>query len=351
MSESSGSVLYFPSIEFSDENWVKTALLFWDRIYRITPKEYIPNDNEAIQEAIDNDLIKDISLEGKDLSKTADVFKKFCDDLPFIPAGLSGYDRIHPDKVDARLYPFLESISHKFDDNGWLHLSKPLARGYMFYLSKVVAERRNLARATDDLDSWAIAPYFSEEGKFDENVFRDDAEGYYSYLILEDFIPSDLNNVPITKIIDFIDDNKKLKAKFRDKISEFARSLSKCESTDFALQLVEDYKFDLEESKRDLTNSLSLINSGKLNTLFTMGIPVSMTVFGALGLNGNPYSFENIFESILFGALASYSEYSVRAKKIKANSSATYLINMDSQLGNLSKIAQCSSALDEFIND
>ncbi|MFA5312819.1 MAG: hypothetical protein WC375_05790 [Methanomassiliicoccales archaeon] len=350
MSNSSGSVLYFPSIEFSDDNWVKATLLFWDKIYRITPNQYSPNDNETILEAIDNDLIRDIPLEGKDLSKTADKFEKFCNDLPFIPAGLESdeYERIHADKVDARLYPFLESIAHKFDDNRWLHLSKPLAKGYMFYLSKVVAERRNLARATDNPDSWAIAPYFSEDGKFDENVYRDDAEGYYSYLILEDFIPSDLINVPITKIIDFIDENKESKAKFRNKISEFAQNLSKCDSTDFALELIEDYKFELEESKTELTNSLSLINSGKLNALFTIGIPVGASVFGALGFNGNPYSFINIFGSILFGALASYYQYSVGVKKIKENSSLTYLVNMDSQL---SKVAQCSSALDEFIND
>ncbi|MCC7572813.1 MAG: hypothetical protein KO464_05435 [Candidatus Methanofastidiosum sp.] len=56
MSGSSGSILYFPSIEFNDENWVKASLLLWDRIYRITPNNYIPNDNETILEAVDNDL-------------------------------------------------------------------------------------------------------------------------------------------------------------------------------------------------------------------------------------------------------------------------------------------------------
>ncbi|MDF0593720.1 hypothetical protein P0O24_09000, partial [Methanotrichaceae archaeon M04Ac] len=297
-------------------------------------------------------IIRDISLEGKDLSKTADNFEKFCEELPFIPAGLCGYERLHPDKVDARLYPYLESISNKFYGSEWLNLSKPLARSYMFYLSKVVAERRNLARATDDSDSWAVAPYFSDEGKFDEIVYRSDgAEGYYSFLILENFIPSDLNNISITDIIDFIDDNKKLKTKFRNKITEFSRNLNTCESTDFALKLMEDYIFELEDSKSEFTNSLSLINSGKLNALFTIGIPVGVTVFGALGLNGNPYSFENISASILFGALAAYSEYSVRSKKLKNNSSLSYLINMDRQLDNLSKVGQCSRSLEEFIND
>jgi hypothetical protein len=167
MSSSLGSVLYFPSIEFSDENWVKASLLYWDKIYRITPRDYLPNDNETVLEAIDNNFIKDISLDGKDLSKTADEFSKFCESLPFIPAGLEGRERIHPDKICARLYPFLESIAHKFDDNKWINLSEPLARGYMFYLSKVVAERRNLARATDNVDSWAIAPYFNDEGQIE----------------------------------------------------------------------------------------------------------------------------------------------------------------------------------------
>ncbi len=111
MSKITDSVLYFPSIEFASDEWVKSSLLFWDRIYRIVPKDYEPNDSKTVQEAINCGLIRNISLEKKDLSKTADQFLKFCDKLPFIPAGLEKKpEKIHIDKIDKRLYPDLEKI-------------------------------------------------------------------------------------------------------------------------------------------------------------------------------------------------------------------------------------------------
>ncbi len=89
----------------------------------------------------------------------------------YVPTGLipSDEDRIHPGKIDNRLYPYLDLIGDYFiDENKWLHLSKELARGYMFKLSQVVARIRNLNRGTDDLDAWSINPYFCENANFGE---------------------------------------------------------------------------------------------------------------------------------------------------------------------------------------
>lgn len=116
MIKPSDSVLYFPTIEFQNEDWVKSSLLFWDKVYRIVPKDYTPIDSKAIIEAQENDLIRNITLESQDVSITGEKFLRFCDQLPFIPAGLDvkDYHRIHPDKIDKRLYPSLENISNKF---------------------------------------------------------------------------------------------------------------------------------------------------------------------------------------------------------------------------------------------
>lgn len=61
------SILYYPTIEIRDEEWLKSALLVWDKVYRIVPKHHVPNDSDEIKEAIDNDLIRSITLEDDDL--------------------------------------------------------------------------------------------------------------------------------------------------------------------------------------------------------------------------------------------------------------------------------------------
>jgi len=129
------------------------------------------------------------------------------------------------------------------------------------------------------------------------------------------------------------------------------RSLSECDSQEFALELVEDYKSELEESKNALTDNMSFICKGNLNAVFAMGIPVSMTVFGALGLINNPFSLLNIFGSFAFGAMAAYCSYSGAPISNQANSYATYLIKMDNHLGARNEMKRCAYAFNEFIND
>ena len=36
--------LYYPYIHFPDAAWLKTAILFWDRVARIVPEDFQPND-------------------------------------------------------------------------------------------------------------------------------------------------------------------------------------------------------------------------------------------------------------------------------------------------------------------
>ena len=193
------SILYYPHIEFQNVAWVKSSLLLWNHVYRIVPEGYAPNDSDDIKALIDEDLIRDIKLNDKDREDTFDEFLRLCDKIEkHMPAGLipSDQDRIHPDKIDNRLYPYLDYIGdHFIDENNWLHLSKELARGYMFKLSQVVARIRNLNRGTDDLDAWSINPYFCENANFGEFLQDPTAKGFFCSVTLEDIIPQNIGEI------------------------------------------------------------------------------------------------------------------------------------------------------------
>lgn len=135
-----------------------------------------------------------------------------------------------------------------------------ISRGYMFYLSKNVAERRNLVRSTDDQDSWTISPYFVEEGNFGEMVYNPEAQGFYSSLIVPDLLPANLTDVPMTKVIKFLEKHHQEKARFRDVLQQFTSELAQCESIEHTKQLQIDYKKEILESKNDLRKSMGFLN-------------------------------------------------------------------------------------------
>ena len=43
-----GHALYYPHISLTNKNWLKYALLYWDKISRIVPAEVQPEDSEDI---------------------------------------------------------------------------------------------------------------------------------------------------------------------------------------------------------------------------------------------------------------------------------------------------------------
>lgn len=346
------SILYYPSIEFHSDEWVKSSLLLWDSVYRIVPADYKPYDSHSIREFADSGLVRDVNLDESDVKQTGDEFIELCDSLPFIPAGLEpgDEDRIHPDKIDKRLYPSLEKIADNFLHHGWLHLSKELARGYMFYLAKTVAQRRNLVRGTDDSDCWSIAPYFTEQANFDDFMCNEEAEGFYCSLFLEDLIPKNIGGVPAKEIITFVEQRKDLKEQLRIKLDTLFAKLSLIDNKEQAYIEVNDFLAQVDYDKKELRKSMGFWKSGIPSSLFAVGVPTTLTALGALGLSGDAFTAKKIASSILIGAVASYTDYNKTVKHNRDSSYVSYLLQVD-KLVRPDLPYRLMRNLEEFIND
>ena len=345
------SILYYPHIEFQNVAWVKSSLLLWNHVYRIVPEGYAPNDSDDIKALIDEDLIRDIKLNDKDREDTFDEFLRLCDKIEkHMPAGLipSDQDRIHPDKIDNRLYPYLDYIGdHFIDENNWLHLSKELVRGYMFKLSQVVARIRNLNRGTDDLDAWSINPYFCENANFGEFLQDPTAKGFFCSVTLEDIIPQNIGEISSRELISFVNNRKDERKQLREKFDEMTNHLAKISNVQHAGQVNMDFINELLEAKKQYRKSMDKWKDIRALSIST-GIPVSLTALGAFALNGNPFIIAKIAGSLAIGAICSYADF-YRAKKNRDPSYSSYLIGIDKLCRNVTR--QSYTRLDEFIND
>ncbi len=346
------SILYYPHIEFQNEAWVKSSLLLWDHVYRIVPEDYTPIDSDEIKALVDEDLVRSIKLDDKDREETFDEFLRLCDKLDNrLPAGLipSDEERIHPDKIDNRLYPYLDLIGEHFiDDFRWLHLSKELARGYMFKLSQVVARIRNLNRGTDDLDAWSITPYFCENANFGEFLQDPDANGFFCSVTLEDVVPENIGGVSSHDLISFVNNRKDERKLLREKFNDFTSHLAMISNLNHAGQIEMDFVNELMESKEEYRKSMDKWKDIPALAIST-GVPVSLTTLGTLSsIQGNPFSLLRIAGSLVMGAICSYADF-YRAKKRRDPSYSSYLIGVDKLCKNVR--GESYTRLEEFIND
>ncbi len=348
------AVLYFPHIEIQNKEWLKNALLLWDNVYRIVPASYTPRDDAEMKEAVDAGLVRAVNLEDKDVRGFTKEFQNFVEELPFSPAGLE-YDEIaylHPEKVDAHLYPFLEQYAVGESRQGWIELPKEIVRGYMFFLANQVAKRRNLARCTDDKYSYAVSAYFSEDANFGEFLYDREAAGFYSSLIIGDVLPCNVSQIPIGKIIEAIKHSKNERAQFRQELLKFSHELHRCESPDHAFTIFNDYKRDLLAAKDQLKAAQGFLNKNDVGCLFSMGIPTTLTAYGAMVSGAaDPYALHTLASSLLIGAMAAYQDYK-RTQSSQSNPyGATYLISLEQQFAGTGRYPAFDRYLEEFIND
>lgn len=352
-------ILYYPTIEFQDETWLKSALIFWDRIYRIVPRGYSPNDSEEVYIAKQEGLIEDINLSTDDLKQTAGEFEKFCDNQDGLPAGLdtSLYEvRLHSDKIDERLKPFFSQFSKSIDKEGFYKIPKKIANGYMFFLSDTVSKRRDIPKLTDNPDMFAAMTYFDMEGDIDEWFTDEEASETYSNLIIENLIPADIRSLSIKELIKINSGLAEYKNEFRKCVSEFNDKLTKIEDKDFAFAEIKKFKDELTRVNTTKTEVLKTFVKELKPSLLYVGLPVSATsILGSVYTSPHDLftTAIQVSKGIFLGCVASLGNAGKDIRKRWNSSRSNYYLELKKQLTSKEnvKITSMTRRLEEFIND
>jgi len=354
-------ILYYPTIEFQDETWVKSALTFWDKIYRIVPREYHPNDSDEIYIAKQEGLIEDIFLSTEDLKKTAIEFEIFCDNQDGLPAGLDAslYEvRLHSDKIDERLKPFFAQFSKSVDKDGFYKIPEKIANGYMFFLSDTVSKRRDIPKLTDNPDMFAAMTYFDMEGDIDEWFTDEEASETYSNLVIENLIPADIRSISIKELIKINKNLSEYKKEFRKCVSEFNDKLTKIEDKEFVISEIKKFKDELSRVNVGKNEILRTYIKELKPSLLYVGLPVCATsIVGSIYTSPHDLytTIVQISKGIFLGGVASLGNAGKDIRKRWTSSRSNYYLELKKHLTSDQnaplKITSMTRRLEEFIND
>ncbi len=275
---SDGKILYFPTIEFQSDAWLKSALCVWERIYRIVPASYDPLDSDETKEAINAGLIESVKLSSGDLTKTAADFQTFIGKAAEFPAALQGHDniRLHEDKVDDRILPILKSLAKKIDPSGWLSVSEPVANAYMLFLSRAVAQRRRLAEVTDNEDIFTVFSFFGYEGNFNSWVTNPNASEVAASLVLPNLLPRGIAADSMKRVLEFRQQQTEARVTYRRAVEALAKQLTNVEDREHALDLVKEFESNLIPGRATGgAKSLARLDDYKQSALH-VGLPVAV---------------------------------------------------------------------------
>lgn len=348
------TVLYFPSIEFQNEDFLKRSLLYWDRVLRIVPVDYIPNDSDFVKELRDNGLVKDISVSWETLQI---VSEKFIDTVNSSQraAGLSlqSYDmgslennmgRLHRSKIYFVLQDIFRDMGYNFDQDDFMHVPSQLAVYYMLVLALEIAKKRRIPLATDYAEVWSITPSFTENNNFAEIPSDTDGINCLTSMTVDRILPSDVSNIDARRLISISRDSRDARKSLRQHIGELIDRIQPIQSPEQAYDELNNLILDIEDDKAEYRRSQGFWNSEELTSCLNVSIPTMATLFSL-----NPGSTPMMIGSILF----SFIQYFRNCHLIKKRRSASYqayLVGLERQTSR-SVIARIGQRLNEFIYD
>jgi hypothetical protein len=283
------NILYYPTINIPTNDWLKNAVLYWDEVSSIVPKDYkdkpLVNLNSDIDYLMCEGEFRAIKPDTL-IKENWKMLKQFQDEMIEIiesPQFKSVYDKrlgsysrihdykvpktamgkgpmIHQDKISMSLIDFLKDkgLARKIKDNHeWLMFERTTALVYMSVLAKYLAyvDKQQTVIGTD------LAVY-------EKLNFQPLSDGEVSAVLscdLRGLIPSPGSQVKIKDIVKFKRKRASNLASFRKMLMDVQKKISKAESNEHLKDILVSFEEDL---RKGITDMAAVFRDSKIDLIF-----------------------------------------------------------------------------------
>jgi hypothetical protein len=353
------NALYYPTIEFNNFQWLWSAALVWDNIYRIVPENYEPDDGANIKKLMEESGIGLHVHPGKYGEKiAADFVQKLesnewdADALRTNYSGDADFINIHSDKIgnDLRNILIAKGVD-QLDD--WLRVPSSFGTLYMTYLAECMSKENNLHLVSDLPAAWIGSTYFKYDGKVE-----DSPSGDFPYqlanLVIKDFIPENITDVTTDQLIKFRRERKDERHNFMEMIKKASVTISECKDPEIIIDQINAFKKDVDSAVKEFKDSMDLFKvtgwSGFKSLSFpivtdvaTKIVPIDATSAAVLSGIG-----------LLLGLIIGIKEYNQKRVKLNRESDYSYLLHvkkLDGPLGLTKYNESLGDKMNEFLYD
>ncbi|GHT36971.1 hypothetical protein FACS189427_09350 [Planctomycetales bacterium] len=260
--------LYYPTIDITNEDWLKTAVLFWDEINMIVPEsinnpyrkistQYLSDEGilKPLRVHSDMDTIEELTADTLNYLNTNEGFQLLTQSqgntwihMDKMPREIREIGRIHPEKLP---YAIRHQLERSFDNDGWLHTHSSFAIFYMTLLANKLCNDNSISLLTDNIYSSNLA----DKAKLDNQIFLSDDYEYHRHRhnnkhinigqgLLTNLIIESISIKPNTSLEDVV----QFKRRYSDELGLFRTNIAKLTqqvSTDKSIEAVKQQVQDI----------------------------------------------------------------------------------------------------------
>lgn len=349
--------LYYPTIEFTNPEWLWTAALLWDRVYRIVPNDYKPKDSRNITELINNsDIVSDLDP-SKYSEEASKEFIDSCKKETWWAAALDNsnytkqeYVKLHKDKADVKLRELI--LAKDTVEKNWLYVPHDMASIYMLFLANLIAKKNDISLSTDYAEAWCGSNFFQHDGNISD--FEDESNTQLACITISKFIPTNIIDLQPKDIINLRNNRRQERQRFFKSINELSEKLSSCEDEKIIRDIIEDYLDEIETSTKEFKRSMWNANAIGWMGVKSLIVPVFLPVMQAFHKIPEPTLQRLQLLGLGIGTIGAFWETRTKIKKERKSYENDYLLQLNaissrSFLGNSE--GNIHSGYQQYLND
>ncbi len=351
--------LFYPTIDIRNEDWLKSAVLFWDEINTIVPSSitnpYQENttrylSDEGILKPIpvspDIDIIEELTSDTLNYLNTNEGFQLLTQGgnrnsiihRDKLPRDIIRLFDIHPKKLP---YEIQAHLRRRMTDQGWFRVDSNFALFYMTLLANKICEQKAIALLTDN----SLTSNLSDLVRLDNQIaIKGEDYGFYNYHrnerhlhlaqgLLTNLIIQGIKISKTSSLEDVVNFKKRHRDElglFRTNISKLTKDIPKNTSIEAFKQQIEDvYNDEFLPAYNNFKKSLdgagvkwTADNFMKISFFSTSATTIPMTFLGL-----------SLPQALLAGAgvsvISSLVSYNVDKKDRLRNNPYSYLLAID----------------------
>ncbi len=264
-------VLYYPTMDIKNEDWLKTAVLFWDEINTIVPSSIAnPYGEKATQYLSDEGILKPMSVNpgcGLIEDLAADIINCLNTNEGFqlltqaedqgatmhrnkLPTEVGRLFDIHPEQLP---YEIQHQLHHCLTSESYFRADSSFTHFYMTLLANKIGEQKSIALLTDNAltsnltDKLRLDNQMMMERGYDFETRNDEryihlAQGLLTNLIIEGVRIKGTSS--LQDVVRFKKKHKDELGLFKTNITKLAQSVSKDKPFDAIRQEIADFYKD-----------------------------------------------------------------------------------------------------------
>jgi hypothetical protein len=265
--------LYYPTIDIINEDWLKTAVLFWDEINTIVPSSisnpYQRNTTQYLSEEgilrpmrvnPEIDIIEDLTTDTLNYLNTNEGFQLLTQGhgryatihRDKLPRDVSRLFDIHPEKLP---YEIQHMLRQNLTRDGWYRVDSDFAMFYMTLLANKICETNSIALLTDNTltsnltDKVRLDNQIAIKGR-DHDFFHHGHHEKYIHLaqgMLTNLIIDGIKIKPTSSLEDIV----KFKQRHRDELGLFRTNIAKLTQNVSKEKQLEAIRQEVEDIYKD----------------------------------------------------------------------------------------------------